>query len=239
MDLKTFDLGLSDYESSLKFQKEIFNKVRSKLLPSSLIINRHNPVITLGRLTDKNNILAGKELLDNKNIRVLQTERGGDVTYHGPGQLTVYPIFDLKYLTKDVHLFIRFLEQAVIDFLSGMDVSAHRINGRSGVWVENKKIASVGISIRQWITFHGISLNITRHDLDNFKLIRPCGMDVEMTCLESELNRAISVDELKDGFVEQFKLTLESFYCSPTGTVPAEAIDFCLRGLSLYNQEAT
>ena len=213
MNFQIFDLGISDYNTSLKFQKETFLKVQSKLIPAGLIINRHNPVITLGRLADRNNILASDELLLKNNIRVINSARGGDVTYHGPGQLTIYPIFDLKDLTKDVHLFIRFLEQIVIDFLSNIGVSARRIEGKSGVWIENKKIASVGISVRQWITFHGISLNITREDLKNFKLIRPCGMDVQMTCLESELNRAVSIDELKNSFIEQFKQTLESFYC--------------------------
>lgn len=212
MNFKIFDLGLIDYEDSINFQKEIFLKVRLNLLESALIINSHNPIITLGRLADKNNILAGEGLLKKSNIRVLRSDRGGDVTYHGPGQLTLYPILDLTHLRKDVHLFLRFLEGLVINCLEALSIPARRKQGKSGVWVEGKKISSVGISVKNWITFHGISLNVAERDMENFKLIRPCGLDTEMTCVESVLNRPVPLEEVKSILLKQFTRTLNNFY---------------------------
>ncbi|OGX18294.1 MAG: lipoyl(octanoyl) transferase, partial [Omnitrophica WOR_2 bacterium RBG_13_44_8b] len=136
--------------------------------------------------------------------------RGGDVTYHGPGQLTVYPIFDLKYFRKDINFFLRFLEQVTIDFLADFAIIGERVPGSTGVWVENKKIASIGIAVRNWITFHGLSINIKSGDLDNFHLIKPCGRDIEMTCLETELGGNIEFNAVKSKFILQFSDAIDS-----------------------------
>ncbi len=197
------DLGLVDFDLAYAKQKEIHSAVKSRLQESTLIICSHHPVITLGRQGKEENILA--DLAQLQNIKVRKIERGGDITYHGPGQITCYPIFDLNCFKKDIHWFLRGLEEAVINFLTGLNIAGQRQPGLSGVWIRERKIASLGISIKNWITFHGISLNIKRNDLGNFKLIRPCGMDVEMTCAEEYLGRDISIEEIKECLVSKFK----------------------------------
>jgi lipoate-protein ligase B len=205
MEFEVYDLGLVDFKESLEFQKMVFGYVKSGSFGSTLILCRHYPVITLGRRAMKENIKAQEEELKNKEIPIYSVDRGGDVTYHGPGQITVYPIFDLSHFKKDVHLFLRQLEQVVIDFLSDFGIEALRHKDATGVWVNKKKIASIGVAIKNWITFHGLSINIKKHDLDNFRLIRPCGMDIEMTSLETLLERDIDTAEIKDSIVRGFE----------------------------------
>lgn len=221
MEFKVFDLGLIDFRVAEEFQKKVFAEVKNGFLESGLIFCQHYPVITLGRSAKKENILISEQKL-KRRIQVYQTQRGGDVTYHGPGQLMVYPIFNLKYLKKDVHWFLRQLEEVVISFLSDFGIKAERRMGLTGVWVNpvrsncseemaatsngvnEKKIASIGIAIKNWITFHGLSLNVKKEDLDNFGLIRPCGMDIEMTSLESVLNRSVEINKVKDNLITKF-----------------------------------
>jgi lipoate-protein ligase B len=211
MEFEVYDLGLVDFKESLEFQKRVFGQVKSGGLRSGLILCRHYPVITLGRRALKGNIKAREEELKNKDIQIFSVERGGDVTYHGPGQITAYPIFDLSHFKKDVHLFLRQLEQVVIDLLTNFGIEASRYKDATGVWVNKKKIASIGVAIKNWVTFHGLSINIKKQDLENFSLIRPCGMDIEMTSLETLLGRDIDTGEIKDsiirGFEEVFNIT--------------------------------
>jgi len=205
MEFKVFDLGLIYFKKAWEFQRKIFQDVKSGLLESGLILCQHYPVITLGRTANKKNILASEQELKMRGITISEIERGGDVTYHGPGQLMAYPIFNLNYLKKDIHLFLRQLEGITITLLSDFGIEASRYQGLTGVWVGKEKIASIGIAIRNWITFYGLSINIKKDDLDNFRFIRPCGMDIEMTSLETVLNRDIKIDCLKDGLVHKFK----------------------------------
>lgn len=201
MDLTVIDLGLVDYAESWARQKELFNAVKSGLQRHALLICRHHPVITIGRNGDKKNILVPGVELRNRSIATYAVERGGDVTYHGPGQLTIYPIFNLAYLKKDIHWFLRRLEELVIRSLDDFGIRAGRSPGATGVWVEGRKIASIGISIRNWISFHGLSVNIKRDDLENFSLIRPCGMDIMVTSMESETGKIIHPEEFKRSFL--------------------------------------
>lgn len=187
MDFEVFDLGLIDFSIALKFQKETFKAVKYNYLDSALILCQHYPVITLGRSADRNNILISDDELSQKGIQVFEVERGGDVTYHGPGQLMVYPILNLNYLKKDIHWYLRELEEIIIKFLTDFRIEAQRRLGLTGVWVGDKKIASIGIAIKNWITFHGISININEDDLSNFRFIKPCGLDIEMTSMETIL----------------------------------------------------
>lgn len=199
-----FDLGLIDYKRALRYQKDMFLEAKNGTFKSALIICRHFPVITLGRRAYNGNILVGQEELRERDIQVFGIERGGDVTYHGPGQIVVYPIVNLNFLKKDVHWFLRRLENMIIDLLLDFGVCAARKEGYTGVWVNDKKIASIGISIKNWITFHGLSLNVLESDLVNFRMIRPCGMDIEMTCLETVLGRRIEPDNLKEKLIYRF-----------------------------------
>ncbi len=202
MTLEIFDLGLIEFKKAWDFQKEIFFAVKKGDFHFGLILCRHYPVFTLGRLADKANIL------EQGDIPCYEIERGGDVTYHGPGQLTVYPIFDLHYLKKDLNFFLRFLEQGVIDLLSDFGIKGERVKGLTGVWIREGvkplKIASIGISVKNWITFHGVSFNVKKDDLANFRLIRPCGMDYPMTSLESLLGRDVEMDDIKSNLIDKF-----------------------------------
>ena len=205
MQFKVFDLGLVDFKKAWDFQKEVFFQVKNGRLKSALILCQHYPVITLGRSAARKNIFACDAELKNKGIKVYEIERGGDVTYHGPGQLTAYPIFNLNYLKKDIHWFLRYLEGIIIGCLSDLGTRAHRISGLTGVWVNKDKIASIGIAIKNWITFHGFTINIKKEDLTNFSLIRPCGMDIMVTSLESVLGYRIRVNQLKKILTRRLK----------------------------------
>lgn len=205
MDFKVFDLGLIDFATGWQFQKDIVAQVRNNRIADALIICRHYPVITLGRLAGLDNILISRPELNERKISVYEIERGGDVTYHGPGQITVYPIFDLNYLVKDIRFFLRQLEAVAIDLLSDFGISGIRYPGSTGVWVEKNKIASIGIAIKSWITYHGLSINIKNEDLANFGLIKPCGMNIKMTSLESVLGRHIEIEDLKASVICKFR----------------------------------
>ncbi len=205
MEFSIFNLGLVDFKKSWEFQKEIFKDIKNNYFNAALILCRHYPVITVGRQGKKENIKVSLPELKKRGIQLYEVERGGDVTYHGPGQLIAYPVFNLNYLKKDIHLFLRQLEGLAIDFLSDFGIKGLRQNGLTGVWIDKKKVASIGIAIRNWITFHGMSINIKSDDLENFKLIKPCGMDIEMTSLETILDKDIEIGYLKGLFISKFK----------------------------------
>ena len=147
--------------------------------------------------------MVSQEELGQKKIKLIKVERGGDITYHGPGQLTVYPIFNLALLRKDIHLFIRNLEITAINTLKHFSINACQREGLTGVWVNNKKISSIGVAIRQWITYHGITINIKNNDLTNFSLIRPCGMDIMMQSVEGTLGKSVEIDEVSKIFKKE------------------------------------
>jgi lipoate-protein ligase B len=204
MRLEIFDLGMVDFKKAWEFQREIFFKVKGNVFSSALILCQHYPVITLGRIAKRANILISEQELRLKGIDAYDIERGGDVTYHGPGQVTAYPIFNLNYFKKDISVFLRSLESIIIDLLGDFGITGLRYPGLTGVWVDNKKIASLGIAIRNWVTFHGLSINVKKNDLDNFRFIRPCGMDVEMTSMETVINRGIETESLKESLIRKF-----------------------------------
>ena len=203
MIINFFDLGLADYQNSLDFQKKTFNKVKSAEFKHALISCSHYPVITLGRHTKLDNLRVREEEVKSRGIKLIKVDRGGDITYHGPGQLTIYPIFNLTLLKKDIHLFIENLEVIAINTLKYFNIKGCQREGLSGVWVNNEKIASIGIAIRNWITYHGITLNIKKNDLENFSLIRPCGMDIMMTSCESILSKTVDIEDVNKTFKKE------------------------------------
>lgn len=206
MDFTIFDLGLADFARAADFQKEIFNRVKSGSCESALIVCRHKPVITLGRRARRSNIIVAEEQLREKAVAVCAIERGGDVTYHGPGQLTAYPVFNLALLKKDIHFFLRRLEDVGIAFLKDFSIAGYRLCGLTGVWAGKAKVCSIGIAIKSWITFHGLSINIKKDDLSNFSLIRPCGMDIAMTSLETLAGREIDMENAKIRLIDKFRV---------------------------------
>jgi lipoate-protein ligase B len=205
MPFKIFDLGVINFQKAEQFQKEVFKAVKNNFLKSALILCQHYPVITLGRQAKKLNIKASGEELKKKGIPLYGIERGGDVTYHGPGQLMVYPILNLTYLRRDISLFLRMLEELAMQVLSDFGIFSQRRPGLTGVWVGERKIASIGIAIRNWITYYGLAINIKKDDLSNFSLIRPCGMDIMMTSLESVLGEEVSVDSVKEILIRRLQ----------------------------------
>jgi len=198
------DLGLIEYIKALELQKEFFNKVKTGSLKSALIFCRHYPVITLGRQARIENLKAGKSILSSRGIQVYPVERGGDVTYHGPGQLVIYPILHLDAFKKDLHFFLRKLEDTVIAVLSEFGIEALARKNLTGVWVGKQKISSIGITVKNWISYHGLALNVKNADLDNFSLIKPCGMDIEMTSMETILKKDIAFEDIQKSFIRRF-----------------------------------
>lgn len=197
--MKVLDLGVIDYKDAWDIQKSLHLSTREGRDKATLLVCSHQPVFTLGRSTKQS---------VSTNLKTYTVERGGDATYHGPGQVTIYPILNLNFFKKDIHWYLRQLEESVINFLSRYGVFGLRKTGLTGVWIKNMKISSIGIAVRNWITFHGLSVNIKKDDLANFKLIKPCGMDIEMTSLESLLDRQIDVNETKQSLIQNIEEAL-------------------------------
>ncbi len=193
------DLGEMDYRAALSLQESLVESKRGENLPDILLFVEHPRVITIGR--------GGKELnvLDPGEAPVLRTSRGGDVTYHGPGQMVVYPIVDLKSrLRKDVHRYLRYLEQATIRTLKSFGLEAERNPPWTGVWIGKKKIAAIGVAVRRGITYHGLALNVNT-DLSYFDRIIPCGLTwAEVTSMARELGKEQSMERVKERFVDHF-----------------------------------
>jgi lipoate-protein ligase B len=199
------DLKLVEYNRALEVQKELFFRVKNGTLNSAVVFCRHYPVITLGRKARSINIKADQAELARLGITVYQSERGGDVTYHGPGQLVVYPVVRLDLFKKDIHYFLRSLEENVIALLSVFKIKASSRKGLTGVWIGEQKICSIGITVRNWISYHGLAINVKANDLEKFSLIRPCGMDIKMTSMETVLGKEVSFFAVQKQFIKEYK----------------------------------
>ena len=205
-DLLVRRLGLVPYAAALDLQKSLVEERRAGRIPDTLLLLEHPHVITLGvKLADaRTHIVAPPELLAARGVEVVETGRGGDVTYHGPGQLVAYPILDLKPDRQDVHRYVRDLEAAMIGLCAAYGVAADRIAGFSGAWVGERKIGAIGVRISRWITSHGLAFNVST-DLSFFDLIVPCGIaDKGVTSLSVEVGRHVSTDEVSDAFIQAF-----------------------------------
>ncbi len=176
------------YGEALALQRDLAQRrIDGSQRQDLLLLVEHPPVVTLGRGSHADNVVAPKEFLDAKGVELHEVERGGDVTYHGPGQLVGYPIFDLREHRQDLHWFLRALEDVLISALAHFGVPGERRPGYTGVWTAGRKIASIGIHVRQWVTWHGFALNVLT-DLSYFDLIVPCGIpNVTMTSIQKEL----------------------------------------------------
>lgn len=190
-------LGRRDYSAVLSLQRTLCRaRLAGRLQHDVLLLVEHEPVVTLGRGTKADSLPTPPDELRARGIPVFEVERGGDVTYHGPGQLVGYPIIDLRRHRPDLHWYLRQLEAGLIDALDGLGIAGSRVAGLTGVWVHGRKIASIGVHVKQWVTFHGFALNVTTQ-LEAFDLIVPCGIkDVVMTSLARELARADRADQL-------------------------------------------
>ncbi len=187
-ELWTVPLGRVAYEEALELQRHIARDRISGALPQDvLLLVEHPPVVTLGRASKGKHLIASPEFLRSKGVELFEVERGGDVTFHGPGQLVGYPIVDLKRHRLDLHWYLRKIEEALINTLADYDIVGERNPSFTGVWTKGKKIASIGVHARDWVTWHGFALNVTT-DLSYFDLMVPCGIDgVVMTSIAREL----------------------------------------------------
>lgn len=196
--MKIIDLGLTDFSEAYRLQMDGLKKLSEGTSEDILFLTEHLPVITIGRLGSRSSILVPKNFLSSRGIKVLNVDRGGDATYHGPGQLVAYPVFKLQNEGRDIHNFLHFLESVGTHFLSQYGLAAEIKPGLRGIWIEGKKICSIGIGIKKWITYHGIAVNIDI-DLIPFSFIRPCGLNgVEVTSLKDILHRKLDINEAKD-----------------------------------------
>jgi len=183
-------LGRTEFAHALALQEELAAKKREDASPEDqLLLLEHEPVYTIGRTPDRSSLLGSAHLPHP----VFSINRGGQATYHGPGQLMGYPIIDLRQCGQDLHKYLRWLEQLLIDLLARYDIAAQRRESLTGVWVENRKIASIGVGVRHWITMHGFALNVCG-DLSPFDHIVPCGINnVAITSMEKETKKSFTV----------------------------------------------
>jgi lipoate-protein ligase B len=198
MDCKgyLFNLGLMEYKKAWDLQLDLWAKRVEERLPDLLLFLEHPHVLTLGRRGNRTHLLASSETLAKLNIPVFHIERGGDVTYHGPGQLVVYPILDLKEYGWKLVRYIEQLEEVIIRTLSDFGISGNRDPLNRGVWVDQQKIASVGVAVKRWVSLHGLALNYET-DLTYFDLINPCGLQgIRMTSMAKALGTNVSRDRL-------------------------------------------
>ena len=192
-NLLVHDLGRRGYAEVLELQRALCRqRMAGEISEDMLLLVEHAPVITLGRGTRASSMPLPRVELERRGVEVFEVERGGDVTFHGPGQLVGYPIFDLRQHREDLHWYLRQLEAGLIGALGRLGISAGTRPGLTGVWTSGRKIASIGIHVKQWVTFHGFALNVI-NDLSYFDLIVPCGIkDVTMTSVSRELGRSDS-----------------------------------------------
>jgi lipoyl(octanoyl) transferase len=191
MVLHCFDLGCLEYTCALAMQEELLHRRCERVGEDTLLLVEHPPVFTLGRGAKEKNLLTPRD------VPVHRVSRGGEVTFHGPGQLVGYPLIDLTNHGRDVHLYLRGLEAVLIEVLATYGSAAHREAGKTGVWVNEKKIASIGVGVRRWVAYHGFALNVTT-DLSYFADIVPCGLvGVRMTSMAEVLNTPMDMASIK------------------------------------------
>lgn len=202
-------LGRMDYRDAWNLQRDIVDERADGRIPDTLLLLSHPPVVTLGRGGSPAHVVATAEELAERRVEFVQTDRGGDVTFHGPGQIVGYPIVDLSRRGRDLHRYMRDVEETLIRALDRFGIDADRIEGLTGVWVDGAKVAAIGIRVSRWITHHGFALNVDT-DLSYFDLIVPCGIaDRRVTSMEELLGRPVDRAEveaaLEAAFAEVFQ----------------------------------
>jgi len=216
------DLRISGYEETLCFLKETLVKRIANEVPDTMILVEHYPVVTFGRFWDEKNVID-KEYFRRRKVPFLFTARGGKVTYHAPGQLVIYPVIDLKEKRRDIAFYIDFLEKVIAKSLNCLGVPAVRVKEKRGVWVSEKKIAFIGISLKNWVTYHGAAVNIN-NDITAFSRINPCGEEnIRVISAAEYLGRELDMRAVKQVFTEQFIKSFGAVYLNSTKVVIANA----------------
>jgi lipoyl(octanoyl) transferase len=208
MQARLLDLGLRPYREVWELQHRLHEAVREEREPDTWVVAEHTPVVTLGRQAKSENVLFSAEELARRGIDLVSIERGGDVTYHGPGQLVVYPIRKLERFREVVPL-VRALEAAVINVCTRFGVRGERWSGHAGVWVGRNQICAIGLAVKQMVSLHGIALNVDT-ELTYDRIINPCGLtDRGITSLSVETGRTIGIDEAKRILLEELARTFD------------------------------
>ncbi|MBI9103169.1 MAG: lipoyl(octanoyl) transferase LipB [Spirochaetales bacterium] len=206
MNVNIVDLGKMEYGKALEIQEKTVPRVLAREIDNTLFMVEHPPVITLGRRAKREHILLSDEELAKEGVELFDISRGGDVTYHGPGQLVAYPILRLDEFGKDLHLYVTMLEETIINLLKKVyDLEPATETGKyTGVYMDSRKITAIGIAVRKWVSYHGIAFNV-KTNLKHFDWIIPCGLaDRTVTSLEREIGRAVDFETVKSQFIQFF-----------------------------------
>jgi lipoate-protein ligase B len=199
-----WDLGLMEYREAWELQKRLHHQRVERKISDVVLLLEHPPTITIGRSGSLDNVLVSKESLARGGISLFFVERGGDVTYHGLGQLVGYPILDLRERGKDLHLYVQNLEEVILRALKDFSLDAERDENHPGVWVNGEEIAAIGLSVKKWVSMHGFALNVNT-SLDHFAFINPCGFpDKRATSMSKVLGRKISTEEVARQLISHF-----------------------------------
>lgn len=202
--LRPVDLGSIGYEEALSLQRRLVDQRRNGEIEDTLLLLEHPPVITIGASGGEDNLLADTERIERAGIQVHRTDRGGNITYHGPGQLVGYPIFDLREHGRDVHLFLRNVEQAIVECLAEFGIESYATPGYAGVWVGEDKICSIGVAVRRWISYHGFALNVNPN-FEHWSFIHPCGLvGKQMTSIRKLTGTDPGMEKVKAATVRAF-----------------------------------
>lgn len=202
-------LHVVTYENGMKLQQKLVEMRQRDEIADQLLLLEHPPVITLGRGGDESNLLASPERLEDEGVRYFETTRGGDITYHGPGQIVGYPIVHLGEGKRDVRKYVHSLEEVLIRTVAEYGITAERVDGKRGIWVGNDKIAAIGVRIARWVTSHGWALNVSTN-LEHFRLITPCGLSgTGVTSIERELGRPVALEDVREILAAKFAEVFE------------------------------
>ncbi|WP_319402486.1 lipoyl(octanoyl) transferase LipB [uncultured Anaeromusa sp.] len=205
------DLGCVEYHAAWDLQERMQQERRRNERSDMLLVVRHPPVFTIGRAGSRRHILASEEVLATEGIRVWEVDRGGDVTYHGPGQIVVYPILDLRQYGQDLHAYVRSLEEALIRTVGVFGVPARREPGLTGVWTDKGKIAAIGIGVKGWVSMHGIALNV-RPNMNHFRMIVPCGISGRPVDWLAQWQDSVVEEEVQDCLLQNLADVLDATY---------------------------
>src|SRR5690242_7553285 len=212
------DLGRIGYGEAFERQRALVERRKRGEIPDQFLIVEHPPTITLGRNGHRENLLAPEEVLERAGVAFHHTDRGGDITYHGPGQIVGYPILDLREWKRDVVAYVRAIEQVMIDALSDFGLAGERVPGMTGVWVDGSKIAAIGVHISRWVTSHGFALNVST-DLSYFQYIVPCGLVKPVTSMAA-LGAMAARENAIEGLVTHFGRVFNCEMVETRATVP-------------------
>ncbi len=210
MSCTVYQLGLIDYIEAYNLQRELLRKRLDSEITDVLLLAEHPPTLTIGKSGKLENVLVSQEELAENGVPLVFTDRGGDVTYHGPGQLVGYPIIDLKNGRRDLHRYVHDLEEVIIRTLNDFSIRAGRDGGHAGVWVQGEEIAAIGLRVIRWVSMHGFALNVNTN-LDQFGLINPCGLPgIKATSISQILHQKIPMEAVTKRLVAHFLQVFDS-----------------------------